>query len=104
MEDEEFYIFNKIYDIILDRIENPKEPSYVCDILNDPKGIDKILEKIGEESTECIIAAKNNEKTEIVYEISDLLFHIMLLMSQYDITWKDIKEEFIKRHKLEQTL
>ena len=61
------------------------------------KGLDKILKKVGEESTEVVIAAKNDKK-ETVYEISDLVYHLMVLMAEMDIDIKDIILELASRH------
>ena len=62
------------------------------------KGLDKILKKIGEESTEVIIAAKDNDKAETVYEIADLAYHVMVLMTQMGISVEDIHRELASRH------
>ncbi len=62
------------------------------------KGTDKILKKVGEESTEVIVAAKNNDKKETVYEIADLAYHVMVLMTQMDISVEDIHRELASRH------
>ena len=62
------------------------------------KGIDKILKKVGEESTEVIIAAKADDKKETVYEISDLCYHVMVLMIQMGISLEDIRNELASRH------
>lgn len=83
------------YETIVDRKENPKEGSYTTYLLE--KGIDKTLKKIGEESSEVIIAAKNSAKEEIVYEIADLLYHLAVTMVQTDITWEDVFSEMRKR-------
>ena len=61
------------------------------------KGLDKILKKIGEEATEIIIAAKNPDSEDIKYEISDFLYHLMVLMVEKDITWNDILKELADR-------
>lgn len=84
-----------LYDIILDRKRNPKEGSYTNYLFD--KGIDKILKKVGEEATETIIAAKNTDKNEIIYELSDLLYHLSVLLAEKQITWDDIFEELKKR-------
>ena len=60
--------------------------------------LDKILKKVGEESTEVIIAAKDEDKAETVYEISDLVYHVMVLMIEMGITLDDIKSELASRH------
>ncbi len=84
-----------LYDIILDRKKNPKEGSYTNYLLE--KGIDKILKKVGEEAAETIIAAKNPDKTEMIYELSDLLYHLSVLLAEKQITWDNIFEELKKR-------
>ena len=61
------------------------------------KGIDKILKKLGEEATEIVIAAKNPDPEEIKYEISDILYHMMVLMAEKEITWEDVTTELSKR-------
>lgn len=88
-------VFQAVYDIIKDRKMNPKEGSYTNYLFD--KGIDKILKKVGEESAEIIIGAKNPGKDEIVYEIPDLLYHLMVLMVEKDTTWEDIYDELDKR-------
>lgn len=88
-------ILNELYQVITDRKKNPKEGSYTCYLFD--KGLDKILKKVGEEASETIIAAKNDSKEEIVYEISDLLYHLMVLLVEKDITLKQIAEELKNR-------
>lgn len=88
-------IFETLYNIILDRRDNPKEGSYTNYLFD--KGIDKILKKIGEEATEIVIAAKNPNKEEIKYEISDFLYHVMVLMVECDITWDEVTKELSRR-------
>ncbi len=92
-------VLDEVYDVICDRKNNPKEGSYVASLFNDPKGLDKVLEKIGEESTEVIIAAKNGKEREIVYECADLFFHVMILLAAKDIPLQKIREEFERRKK-----
>ena len=88
-------ILKTLYNTILDRKKNPKEGSYTSYLFN--KGIDKILKKIGEESAEMIIAAKNTNPEEIKYEIADLLYHTMVMMVERDLTWQDIVGELADR-------
>ena len=88
-------VFQDVYDVILDRRENPKEGSYTNYLFD--KGIDKILKKVGEECTEIVIAAKNPDKEEIKYEISDFLYHVMVLMAEKGVTWEDITIELARR-------
>ncbi len=88
-------VFEQVYNVIADRKVNPKEGSYTNYLFD--KGIDKILKKVGEESTEIIIAAKNPEKEETIYEISDFLYHCMVLMVEKGLTWDDITRELSNR-------
>ena len=83
------------YKIIMDRKVNPKEGSYTNYLFD--KGIDKILKKVGEEATEIVIAAKNPEPEEIIYEISDFLYHAMVLMVEKGVTWEDVTQELAQR-------
>ena len=62
------------------------------------KGLDKILKKIGEESTEVIIAAKDRDRANTIYEIGDLMYHVMVLMIQEGISLEDIRQEMAGRH------
>lgn len=88
-------VFEEVYNVIADRKENPKEGSYTNYLFD--KGIDKILKKVGEEATEIVIAAKNPEPEEIKYEISDFLYHMMVLMVETGITWEEVVEELSQR-------
>ena len=83
------------YKIIMDRKEHPKEGSYTNYLFD--KGIDKILKKCGEEATEIVIAAKNPDSEELKYEISDFLYHMMVLMAECGLDWDDITKELINR-------
>ena len=88
-------VFETVYNIIEDRKNNPKEGSYTNYLLD--KGIDKILKKVGEECTEIVIAAKNPDPEEIKYEISDFLYHVMVLMVEKGVTWEEITQELAQR-------
>ena len=88
-------VFESVYDTILDRKKNPKEGSYTNYLFD--KGIDKILKKVGEEATELVIAAKNPNPEEIKYELSDFLYHAMVLMVERGVTWEDITKELADR-------
>lgn len=88
-------VFQGVYDVVMDRKVNPKEGSYTNYLFD--KGIDKILKKVGEETAEVIIGAKNEGKEEIVYEISDLIYHLIVLMVEKGATWEDIFDELDKR-------
>ena len=88
-------VFESVYNTIVDRKQNPKEGSYTNYLFE--KGIDKILKKVGEEATEIVIAAKNPNPEEIKYEISDFLYHAMVLMVERGVTWEDITSELADR-------
>lgn len=88
-------VFESVYNTIADRKQNPKEGSYTNYLFD--KGIDKILKKVGEEATEIVIAAKNPNPEEIKYEISDFLYHAMVLMVERGISWEDITRELADR-------
>lgn len=88
-------VLEDVYEIILDRKANPKEGSYTNYLFD--KGIDKILKKVGEEATEIVIAAKNPDPEEIKYEISDFLYHMMVLMAEKGVSWEEITQELSQR-------
>ncbi|WP_122642839.1 bifunctional phosphoribosyl-AMP cyclohydrolase/phosphoribosyl-ATP diphosphatase HisIE [Luxibacter massiliensis] len=88
-------IFESVYATIMDRKQNPREGSYTNYLFD--KGIDKILKKVGEEAAEIIIAAKNPNPEEIKYELSDFLYHAMVLMVERGVTWEDITNELADR-------
>ncbi len=88
-------VFEDVYGVIMDRKLHPKEGSYTNYLFE--KGIDKILKKVGEEAAELIIAAKNPDPEEIKYEMSDLLYHAMVLMAERGVTWEDITRELADR-------
>ncbi|MCH5344254.1 MAG: bifunctional phosphoribosyl-AMP cyclohydrolase/phosphoribosyl-ATP diphosphatase HisIE [Acetatifactor sp.] len=88
-------VFEEVFDVIKDRKVHPKEGSYTNYLFD--KGIDKILKKMGEEATEIVIAAKNPNPNEIKYEISDFLYHMMVLMAEKEITWEEITTELANR-------
>ena len=94
-EDNPLRVFEDVYAVIKDRKINPKEGSYTNYLFD--KGVDKILKKVGEEATEIVIAAKNPNPNEIKYEISDFLYHVMVLMVEKGVTWADITEDLAKR-------
>lgn len=85
-----------LMDLINGRKIDKKEGSYTTYLFE--KGLDKILKKVGEESTEVIIAAKANDKKETIYEISDLAYHVLVLMVQQGISLEDIHDELASRH------
>jgi len=84
-------------DTLKDRKENPVEGSYTTYLYKE--GVDKILKKVGEECAEVIIAAKNPDKSELVYEASDLMYHLLVLLNEQEVELDEIKEQLIKRMK-----
>ena len=89
-------VLEEVFRVIEDRKKNPKEGSYTNYLFD--KGIDKILKKVGEEAAEIIIAAKNPDPAESVYEMSDFLYHLMVLMAEKGLTWQDLTDELAQRH------
>ena len=94
--DLEEFSLEGLYAMLVGRKETRPEGSYTTYLFD--KGIDKILKKIGEESTEVIIAAKADDKKETVYEIADLCYHVMVLMVEMGISVEDIHRELASRH------
>jgi phosphoribosyl-ATP pyrophosphohydrolase len=88
-------ILRALYETIVDRKNNPVAESYTNYLFT--KGEDKILKKVGEEATEVLIAAKNNDKEELVYEIADLTFHCLVLLAEKGIALEDVKKELERR-------
>ena len=88
-------VWKQLYQVVQDRKASPQEGSYTCYLFE--QGLDKILKKCGEECSEVIIAAKNGENHETVMEISDLLYHLMVLMVQSGITLEEVEAELDKR-------
>lgn len=89
-------IIDTLYSVIKERKQKPEEGSYTTYLFKE--GVDKILKKVGEESSEVIIGAKNNSKEEVIYETSDLVYHMLVLLVEMGITTDEIKEELYKRH------
>ena len=90
-------VLKDVYDVIADRKAHPKEGSYTNYLFE--KGIDKQLKKVGEESAEVIIASKNPDVSELRYEASDLLYHLMVVMVERGLTWEDLTKELEGRKK-----
>jgi phosphoribosyl-ATP pyrophosphohydrolase len=92
-------IIAEIWSVIQQRAKNPSQESYTSRLLADDKGIDKVLEKVGEESTEFIIAAKNGVNECTVKEASDLIFHLLVALRASDIDLSDVLQELERRRK-----
>ncbi len=97
MSKNDISVLSEVYDVIMDRKSNPVVGSYVCSLFGHRKGMDKILEKVGEEAFETVIAVKNNDRDQIIYESSDLLFHLLVMLAANDVTLDDISQEMTKR-------
>lgn len=93
---QERFQLEGLYQLLLDRKEKLPAGSYTTYLFE--KGLDKILKKVGEESTEVIIAAKGEDKAETVYELADLCYHALVLMAQMGITPEDVRQELASRH------
>ena len=93
----EFGVADDLYDIIRGRRENPKEGSYTNYLLRE--GIDKALKKVGEESAEVIIAAKNGDKNGLVDEIADLAYHLLVVMLISGVTPEDVRRKLAERRR-----
>lgn len=90
------FTFEGLYELLLGRKNDMPQGSYTTYLFE--KGRDKILKKIGEESTEVIVAAKGDDKRETIYEIADLAYHVMVLMTEMGITTEDVVRELASRH------
>ena len=90
--------FEQLSATIAARKNASPETSYVAKLFH--KGGDSILKKIGEEATEVVIAAKDHDLEQIVYESADLLFHLMVMLAQYDLTLADVADELARREGL----
>lgn len=88
-------VLQALYDTVLSRKENKQEGSYTCYLFD--KGLDKILKKVGEECSETIIAAKNGDNSETVYEIADLIYHLTVMMVNQGISLDEVLAELDKR-------
>ena len=95
-EEKQDFTYEGLMELIRGRKTEKKEGSYTTYLFE--KGLDKILKKVGEESTEVIIAAKDQDKKETIYEIADLAYHVMVLMVEAGISLEDIRDELASRH------
>ena len=91
-------IFRSLEKLIANRKQNPVEKSYTNYLLD--QGVDKICKKVGEEASETIIAAKNNDKDELIGEISDLFYHVFVLMNNQGVSLDDVENKLKERHKI----
>lgn len=89
-------VVHDIINIIEDRKQHPQDGAYTTYLFNE--GIDKVLKKVGEEASEVIIGAKNNDKEEIKWEVADLIYHTLVLLNMTDVSISDIKDVLYQRH------
>ena len=92
-------VLQELWDVIESRADNPSPDSYVSRLLTDKKGIDKVLEKVGEESTEFIIAVKNGVPERTIEEAADLQFHLLVALRAAGIDFSQVLEELASRRK-----
>lgn len=95
MENTKESIIHELYEVIIDRKLNPVEGSYTNYLFS--KGIDKICKKLGEEAVEVVISSINGEKKDIIYEVADLQYHLLVLLAEKGITPDDIYDELRSR-------
>ena len=95
-ENNDQNFLNNLEKIIADRMSNPSDNSYISNLFE--KGIDKIAQKVGEEATELIIASKNENEKELIYESADLMFHFLLLLQKKNLKLKDVVNELEQRN------
>jgi len=95
-EERHEFSYEGLMNLLIGRKVEKKEGSYTTYLFE--KGLDKILKKVGEECTEVIIAAKDDDKAETIYEVADLCYHVMVMMIQMGITLEDIHKELASRH------
>lgn len=101
-EEEHAFSLDGLMELLAGRKSAPKEGSYTSYLFD--KGLDKILKKVGEESTEVIIAGKAEEKAETIYEIADLTYHVLVLMLQLGISLDDVRRELASRHVIDKKI
>ena len=92
-------VLAELWEIICERADHPKEGSYTTRLLADEKGIDKVLEKVGEESTEFILAVKNGVPERTASEAADLLFHVLVALRASGVSLADVMEELENRRR-----
>ena len=95
-EENHAFTMDGLMEMLQGRKNSPKEGSYTSYLFE--KGLDKILKKVGEESTEVIIAGKAEDKKETIYEIADLTYHVLVLMLELGVSLEDVRKELASRH------
>ena len=92
-------MLDELFGVIEERKRYPTEKSYTASLIYHEKGINKILEKLGEEVTELILAVKDGRKDEVVYETADLIYHLLVMLSALDIKLEEVYDELRRRRK-----
>ena len=97
--DADIRVIQELWEVICERAAHPDERSYTSRLLRDKKGIDKVLEKVGEESTEFILAVKNGVPERTTEEAADLLFHVLVALKAADVDLNEVIRELARRRK-----
>ncbi|HPX73482.1 MAG: phosphoribosyl-ATP pyrophosphatase [Euryarchaeota archaeon ADurb.BinA087] len=92
-------VLEELWNVVNDRFDHPKDSSYISRLISTEKGSDRTLEKIGEEATEFIIAAKNGDPERIISEAADLQFHFLIALRAYGVTFQDVIDELSSRRR-----
>ena len=92
-------VIRDLWEVICERAEHPSEASYTSRLLTDKKGIDKVLEKVGEEANEFVIAVKNGVPARTTEEAADLLFHVLVALRAANVDLNDVIGELERRRK-----
>jgi len=92
-------VLQELWEVIEERRKHPREDSYVYHILSHEKGVNRILEKVGEETVEFILAAKDGKKEEIIREGADLVFHFLLALKALDVEFEEVLRELRRRRR-----
>ncbi|PSP84922.1 phosphoribosyl-ATP diphosphatase [Halobacteriales archaeon QS_6_64_34] len=90
-------VIDDVFAVIEDRKENRPEGSYTTSLFTHEKGENAVLEKLGEETTELILAAKDDDREELAHESADIVYHLLVLLSMQDMDLSDLREELAKR-------
>ena len=90
-------VLDELFDVIKDRKENLPEGSYTTSLFTHEKGENEVLEKLGEETAELILAAKDDDEDEIAYESADIVYHLLVLLAMKDMDLEDLRAELAKR-------
>lgn len=92
-------VLDELWQVITDRLVNPKASSYISGLVSGDKGTDRVLEKVGEEATEFIIAIKNGDHQNIISEAADLQFHLLIALKANGVEFTEVLEELGRRRK-----